>query len=257
MTTGDDLAAEVEQIRDEYRRRSVAPQIAGEYSFLNPAHAHLVLQREQAILGALGRRLEVPLAEAEVLDVGCGVGTSLAFLAAYGAAPARLHGVDTDDARVEMGRASFALDLRASDGMTLPYEDASFDLVQQITMLSSVHSDALREQIAAEMRRVVRPGGLLLSFDVVATGLAPRLLNRGLSLGRRGNPTARTASTSSAAVELRLVRPLDGRELRRLFAPARELEAVRLSPYRPLVEKLGPRRFPRAFATALLWVARA
>lgn len=247
------LEREVDEIREEYRRRSEA--LAGAYSLLDPTHAYLVLERERAILGALGRHLAVPLAGADVLDVGTGVGTSLVLLAGYGADPVRLHGVDTDEARIETGRARFpSLDLRVSDGITLPHADASFDLVQQVTMLSSVHSDELRSAIAAEMARVVRPGGLVLSFDVLAPGLAPRLLNRALALGRR---TALPGSAGGGqGVALRPVRPLGEDELSELFRLS-ALETVRLSPYRPLVEKLGPRHFPRAFATALLWVARA
>lgn len=254
MTEPGELAAEVEQIREEYRRRNTA--LSGAYSLLDPTHAFLVLERERAILGALGRHLAVPLDQADVLDVGVGVGVSLALLASYGADPKRLHGVDTDDARVATASARFpAFDVRASDGSSLPYPDRSFDLVQQITMFSSVHSDELRVQIATEMLRVARPGGLVLSFDVLAPGLAPRLLNRGLSLVRR-TPARAAPADAVGPVALRPVRPLEGEELLRLFGRA-PLESVRLSPYRPLVEKLGPRRFPSAFATGLLWVARA
>ncbi|MGH3049649.1 MAG: class I SAM-dependent methyltransferase, partial [Gaiellaceae bacterium] len=177
------LAAEVETIREEYRRRGAAPQCRGSYSFLNPTHVHVVLERERAILGAIARQLRVPLAQADVLDVGSSSGLSLGLLSIYGAEPSRLHGVDTDPDRIEAGGRRFpAFDLRVSDGMNLPYDDDSFDLVQQITMLSSVHSDDLRRQIAGEMLRVARPGALVLSYDAASVGLAPRVANRLLGL---------------------------------------------------------------------------
>jgi ubiquinone/menaquinone biosynthesis C-methylase UbiE len=257
------LDAAVAGIREEYARRAVAPQCAGQYSFLNAAHASLVFERERALLAALGRHLQMPLEEAEILDVGVGVGTSLALLAAYGCDATRLHGVDVVAERLERGRAQFpAFDLRASDGYTLPFDDDSFDVVQQITMLSSVHDDNLRERIVAEMRRVLRPGGLLLSFDVTTIPLLPRVLNRMLSTGRlRGAGGAVPAGTDEGAVQLAPVRPLEEAELRRLTAPLQVIEARRLGPYRPLVERSPElmqallRALP-GFATTLLYVAR-
>jgi ubiquinone/menaquinone biosynthesis C-methylase UbiE len=181
----DPLTLEVEEIREEYRRRSAAG-LGRAYSFLNPVHAQLVLERELAILHALSRHLGPALEEADVLDVGCGAGTSLAFLTVYGADPARLHGVDTAADRIAAGKGRFpALDLRVSDGFSLPFADDSFDLVQQITMLSSVHSDELRAAIVAEMLRVARPGGLVLSYDAASVAVAPRALNRLLGGGPR------------------------------------------------------------------------
>lgn len=260
----DELASEVEGIREEYRRRSEV--LRGGYSFLDPTHARLVFEREAAILGALGRWLPGPLDRAEVLDVGSSSGTSLALLAAYGADPGRLHGVDIDPSRVEAGKGRFpSLDLRFSDGMTLPFPDASFDLVQQITMLSSVHSDELRRQIAAEMLRVLRPGGLVLSYDAASVALPPRLLNRALGLGRRRAPVAPGSLPDGPpeSTVLRQIRPVNEADLRALFASLEPLEMVRLSPYRPLVERLGRHPFAaaalsvRAFATAVLYVGRA
>jgi ubiquinone/menaquinone biosynthesis C-methylase UbiE len=257
------LDAAVTEIREEYARRAVAPQCAGQYSFLNATHASLVFERERALLAVLSSHLDMPLEEAQILDVGVGIGTSLALLAAYGCDATRLHGLDIVADRIERGRAQFpAFDLRVSDGYTLPFDDDSFDVVQQITMLSSVHDDILRERIVAEMRRVLRPGGLLLSFDVVSIPLLPRVVNRLLSAGkRRPSLGAEAQGGSGDAVRLTQVRPLEEVELRRLTAPLQRVEARRLGPYRPLVERspelLGAllRALP-GFSTTLLYVAR-
>jgi ubiquinone/menaquinone biosynthesis C-methylase UbiE len=257
------LDAAVTGIREEYARRAVAPQCAGEYSFLNTTHSSLVFERERALLAALGRHLQVPLEEAEILDVGAGVGTSLALLAAYGSDATRLHGVDVVADRIERGRAQFpAFDLRVSDGYTLPFGDGSFDVVQQITMLSSVHDDVLRERIVAEMRRVLRPGGVLLSFDVTSIPVLPRVLNRLFSAGRRRPAVGADGHSGfEDAVRLTPVRPLGEPELRRLTAPLQCVEARRIGPYRPLVER-SPElvqalmRAVPGFATTLLYVAR-
>lgn len=233
---------EVQSICDEYARRSVAPQIAGEYSLFNPVHAALVLDRERAILAALSSALAAPLEQAEILDVGCGSGTSLALLAAYGATASNLHGVDILEQRVVAAHRAFpAFDVRLGDGSTLPFPDASFDLVQQITMLSSVHDPSLRARLAEEMVRVVRPGGIVLSYDVAPVGIVPRMLNRGLRLIRRESSAGHEGPAVKAPA-LTPVHELDEVELRQLFASLEPLELERLTPYRPLVERVVRRR---------------
>ncbi|HQF69865.1 MAG TPA: methyltransferase domain-containing protein, partial [Promineifilum sp.] len=52
-----------------------------------------------------------------------------------------------------------------ADGRSLPYPDQSFDLVLQFTMFSSILDQGLCYTVANEMRRVLRPGGLLLWYD--------------------------------------------------------------------------------------------
>lgn len=231
------------EIRDEYARRAIAPQCAGQYSFLNLAHCALVFEREQALLAALARHLAVPLEHARVLDFGCGSGLSLALLAVYGADSHQLHGVDLDVGRIERGQEQFpAFRLRAIEGHSLPYDDEVFDLVQQITVLSSVRDEDLRRRLGAEMVRVLKPGGLLLSYDVVPVPLIPRLVNRALTLvgaARRKAGDRVSGADGASHVRLTPVVPLPEPELRKLFPGVETVEVVRLTPYRPLVERVA------------------
>jgi SAM-dependent methyltransferase len=48
----------------------------------------------------------------------------------------------------------------------LPYPEAHFDLVIQATVFSSVLDQSMRRRMAAEMMRVLRPGGLVLWYDL-------------------------------------------------------------------------------------------
>jgi SAM-dependent methyltransferase len=47
----------------------------------------------------------------------------------------------------------------------LPWPDESFDLVSQFTVFTSVLNSELKQMIAQEMQRVLRPGGCVLWFD--------------------------------------------------------------------------------------------
>jgi SAM-dependent methyltransferase len=68
--------------------------------------------------------------------------------------------------RIEAARSRFpTADLRVGSAHELPYPHASFDLVCQMTLFSSVVDPGLRAAIAVEMLRVVRPGGLIVWYD--------------------------------------------------------------------------------------------
>ena len=264
----EELSDAVDEIRNEYGRRAKADQCDGMYSFLNPTHAWLVFDREREILRALDRHLTVPLAQARVLDVGTGPGVSLAFLAAYGASASNLFGADIAADRIARGREQVpGFDLELIAGDTLPYDDDSFDVVQQVTVFSSIHSDPLRDRLAEEMTRILRPGGLVLSYDVDRVGAAPRILNRALRglalLRRREQRIVERSPLLGAPVTLTANHPLPERELRDLFPTLEMIEITRLTPYRPLAERfersqaaLGLLQSQRAFASALLFVAR-
>ena len=54
----------------------------------------------------------------------------------------------------------------AADGSRLPIASASVDLVLLFTLLSSVVDPDVQQAIADEVRRVVRPGGAVLCYDM-------------------------------------------------------------------------------------------
>jgi len=52
-----------------------------------------------------------------------------------------------------------------ADGQHLPFPSEAFDLVLQYTAISSILDPDLRRAICADLIRVTRPGGLILSYD--------------------------------------------------------------------------------------------
>jgi SAM-dependent methyltransferase len=112
--------------------------------------------RMNAQLGDLMGALAPP--EADCLDVGCGDGRTVGtWLATH----ARSYiGVDVSLAAVEQAQAT-GLDARIiEDAADLPFADASFDFVACIEVFEHLF-DA--EGAAAEVARVLRPGGRLLA----------------------------------------------------------------------------------------------
>ena len=126
---------------------------------------HVELQElEWALLEQLGRA-GVPLSGVRALEVGCGGSYFLGRLLDYGAAGAA--GIDLVEERIAVARERYPrLELVAGDATSLPWPNESFGLVTQFTCLSSVLDPTVRRAIAAEMWRVLVPGGAVVSYDV-------------------------------------------------------------------------------------------
>jgi ubiquinone/menaquinone biosynthesis C-methylase UbiE len=123
-------------------------------------------ERESAMAGLLKRAGITSFGGLRVLDVGCGRGASLRQLLEYGADPERLTGVDLLPENIrEAHRLSPHLKTICSSASQLPFPDGSFDFVLQFLLFTSVLSCGMREQIAREISRVLKPGGRLLWFD--------------------------------------------------------------------------------------------
>jgi ubiquinone/menaquinone biosynthesis C-methylase UbiE len=182
----DPAAREAERIRAEYERRDSAAAV-GASPWLDPVYRVQLHELESALLEEL-RRAGAPLAGARALEVGCGSGYFLGRLLDYGAAHAA--GIDLVDERIAVARERHPrLELVVGDATALPWPDASFDLVTQFTCLSSVLDREVRRAIAAEMWRVLAPGGALVSYDVRAPRLPVRAFRRAAGpLSRRGEP---------------------------------------------------------------------
>jgi len=139
----------------------------------------------------------------DVLDVGTGVGRWARWYAAC--RDARVTGIDIEPARLERARA-----LAGGNGLRIAYEqmpaddlrfdDASFDVVNCVTVLQHVPDDVKRRAIA-EIARVLRPGGRIVLFEVTdLADDAPHVFPWAASAWRRafeahGMTLRRTAGT--------------------------------------------------------------
>ena len=101
-----------------------------------------------------------------LLDAGCGPGTITVDLARR-VAPGRVLGVDRSPDVLAQAAAhavdqGVALEVQPADVYALPFPDASFDVVHAHQLLQHV-DDPVRALV--EMRRVLRPDGLLAARD--------------------------------------------------------------------------------------------
>jgi SAM-dependent methyltransferase len=140
------------------------------------------------------------LAGLRVLDVGCGRGRHVRGFIDMGARPEHLLGIDVHEPSLAVAKAlSPQLSFSAFNGWEIPYRAASFDLVTQFVVFSSIALLDLRRKLASEMVRVLRPGGYVFWWDTLhlpAQGDAPNerlevaplfpgLVKKELRLGRQ------------------------------------------------------------------------
>jgi SAM-dependent methyltransferase len=90
-----------------------------------------------------------------LLDAGCGSGRELDELAARG----RVAGVDLSPVAVASARARGHADVHCAPIEHLPFADETFDLVTCLDVIEHTPDD---RDALAELRRVTRPGGLLV-----------------------------------------------------------------------------------------------
>ena len=120
---------------------------------------------ERANIAAL-RSLALDKSSARILDVGCGSGAGLLQFVRLGFNPTNLVGIDSDSSRIEEGKLFLpGIDLRVADATAMPFDDGSFDLVFESTMLGTLESQSLLASIASEMIRVTRSGGHIMLAD--------------------------------------------------------------------------------------------
>ncbi len=165
--TGDDRARDRENRRllRELRRREaeIDPDL---YAPWQPAEIFMRAERKRWAARLLRRAGAFPDPDSRCLEVGHGRLGWLGDLVGWGMRETRLAGIELDDARAEEARLVLpAADLRVGDACEMPWSDGRFRLVITSTVFTSVLDPDLRRRLAAEIERVLAPGGALLWYD--------------------------------------------------------------------------------------------
>jgi ubiquinone/menaquinone biosynthesis C-methylase UbiE len=157
--------AEAARIRAEYERRA-RDVPADFYALFHRANLFAHQTRERELRELFEQLKLLPLEGRSLLEVGCGEGEWFASFERFGLDIRKLAGIDLEAGRIELARRRApGADVRRGDAAQLPWPDASFDVVFQSTVLSSVLDRDVRHQIAREMLRMLRPGGTVVSYD--------------------------------------------------------------------------------------------
>ena len=139
------------------------------YSMLNPAVWLGVQERQRALIRLLSRHTVQPLSEMRVLEIGCGGGGNLLELLRMGFSPEHLVGNELLPDRVALARRNLpaACQVLEGDATQLGFEEASFDIVYQSTVFTSLLDDQFKQALADRMWSWVKPGGAVMWYDFI------------------------------------------------------------------------------------------
>jgi len=144
-TVTDPLPREMEQ-----HTYSIMYEVEGKHWWF-AGRRRIIAGFVERVCGDLGKQ------RPRILDVGCGTGANLQMLAQFGAA----EGVDVSTDALDFCRARGLADVKPGAAESLPFPDASFDLVTGLDVVEHLDDDiaGLRE-----MCRVLRPDGRAVLF---------------------------------------------------------------------------------------------
>jgi SAM-dependent methyltransferase len=173
-------------------------------AFANVDLGHVTRRKVDHLL-ALCTRFLGPPEEQRVLDVGCGVGITDSLLVDR---VGSLHGIDVSPESVMQAAATNpSVTYTHFDGAKFPVADEAFDLVFAVCVLHHVEPPE-RARFVAELRRSVRPGGMVAVFEhnplnpLTRVAVSRCELDEGVSLVRRGR-SARLLADAGLRVEQR------------------------------------------------------
>jgi ubiquinone/menaquinone biosynthesis C-methylase UbiE len=159
--TGSDIV----RIAAEYQRRE-RELPTNFYSWGDPANLMLHQDAVRGCIQMLDQASLFPLRGQRIADIGCGAGTWLLEFMQWGADAETLCGIDLSGDRITAARQRLPhADLRVGSASELPWPDHHFDLVSQFTVFTSVLDPHLKQAMANEMLRVLKPEGCVLWFD--------------------------------------------------------------------------------------------
>jgi SAM-dependent methyltransferase len=130
-----------------------------------------VYQAAQELERALVRWIEAsgqrPVSEKQVLEVGCGTGDGLLQLLRLGFTPENLIGYELLPQRALVARKRLpeGTEIICGDAASSSFEEASFDIVMQSTVFTSLLDEGFRQRLAARMWALARGGGGILWYD--------------------------------------------------------------------------------------------
>lgn len=102
--------------------------------------------------------------DSTILDVGCGYGRTLDEL--YHNDYHNLIGIDFSSGMIERGKQQFPyLDLRVKKDTKIALPDASVDAVILFAVLTCIRTNEEQEQLLSEIKRVMKPQGILYVND--------------------------------------------------------------------------------------------
>ncbi len=139
-------------------------------SLWNPLRSDVALYYKllvESLIAKYFRREQPHVTETRVLDAGCGKGDKIGYLLSLGFPADNLFGVDLNNERILAAKNKYP-NCRWITGNSahLDFSDEHFDYILQFTMFSSILEHELQQNIASELKRVLKKTGKIIWLDL-------------------------------------------------------------------------------------------
>ncbi len=160
----DAMATERRRIESVYRLREAGNDL---YAPWQAGEIFMSSERKRIAAMMLHRIGKFPKRGDHCLEIGYGRLGWMADLISWGLKETDLHGIELDTGRAAVAQEALSgADLRTGDATKLPWQSGSFNMVISSTVFSSILNDEARKALASEIERVLRPGGVLVWYDM-------------------------------------------------------------------------------------------
>ena len=155
------------ELKEFYEQADFEDAYERQWGYSNSVAAEYWGMRDQLVFDAISEKFGEQLNNIRALEVGTGYGHELAKLRRVGVAWESLTGIDFLLPRLKRARKSYpAISFAVADAVTLPFPDASFDIVLQFTCVMHALTQHVQRAMCAEMIRVLRPRGIIVWWDL-------------------------------------------------------------------------------------------
>lgn len=154
---------ELSKIRERYESRKEKGNPRGKGAELFDYYHRQ--EKEIKTLNILRKRYGSEFSELRFLEIGAGTGNNLPFFLDTGFNPENIWANELLDDRNEILRKNFPLIQHDhGDASQLKYHN-KFDIVYQSVVFTSILDKKLKEAVATNMWRMLKPGGIILWYD--------------------------------------------------------------------------------------------
>lgn len=155
------------EIKEFYKNRDRDNQYERQWGYVNSVSAAYWRLRDELVFNAILSHFDTLSTSPKVLEIGTGYGHELAKLGFLGIPHSHLTGVDLVPERLNRANIIYpSINFSQQDAVKLTFADSSFDIVLQFTCVMHAVSNELQQAICQEMCRVLKPGGIIIWWDI-------------------------------------------------------------------------------------------
>ena len=156
---------ELSEIRRRYGRRLRFEQ-SEPYAWSRPDVLYMHLQLDEKIMKLLGRAGLHGFRDLTLLEIGCGTGQNLFRFLRWGFRPENLAANELREEPFREARSRLPAKVNLIPGDACKLDLPAFDIVYQSTVFSSILDGGTQAELADNMWRLLKPGGVILWYDL-------------------------------------------------------------------------------------------